>query len=1174
MNTLLFSHENEDEIVDRVVSLEFSPIVAENLKKHSVCPVLTSDLYTKNREPKYGGINDSRMGTTDINIHCATCKGSMYECPGHFGHVNLAAPVYNPLFLKWVVMLLNITCCKCFRVYFNLKHITIQPKKEKRLSVYYKQYHNKQKQSCHWCNEPVVWKYAKDGMLILKTHRTTKNKLKFFANEALEIIEKLNETDIQDLGFNLNKGGHPKNLLFTVFPILPPCARPCISFGCNLRSEDDMVYKLVNLIKANQALSKKMLAKNQTYLDIYRIQLQWAVTTFIDNNIKSIPQSQHRNNSRPLKSLKERIKGKDGRFRANILGKRVNFSARTVIDPDACIAIDEVGVPIHICTLLCIPEKVHALNIQRLTRMVHNGSTYPGANYLLRNNNVIDLKHINFRRIQLYEGETVYRHLLSQDYVLFNRQPSLHKMSMMGHRIRPVHSKSFRLNPAVTKPYNADFDGDEMNIIIPQSDLSMMEIRELAAVNYQIISPQSGGAIIGSIMDNVLSCYLMSLDDCKIPEHTMKSIVLKTGISNYHHFPKPISNLYGPKEWTGKSIFSMCLPKTLNYNKHGIKIVNGQLVSGKLNKKTVGVSRNGLIHYLCRNYGYQTAANFINRMQALGNQYLKLRGFTVGYDDIQRSPALRQQIKKTLDNTQREVNEYIVQTFHNKRKIFYDEFEQKIFNVLNKARDDIGSLVMDTVDDTNSFYQMIYSGSKGNPLNISQMLGSVGQQNIQWRNSSGRAPCILNNRTLPYFHQFDLSPEARGFIESSYVEGLNVTEFFFHCMAGREGVIDTSVKTSDIGYMSRKLVKSLEDIKLCYDMTIRNEGNRIVQFTYGTNNINTTSILKLSKEDIPLLGMERDKFIAEYMWTSKEVIMQFSESYARTYQSTFFEEWQRLCRDYQYAQTTTTYEQYVDVEFIIQKIIQDTKYNLGTPAQPHQIIETSRYIRNKITTHPMTHYPYNEINEYNNRLMYLWIDVSMSSKYLMQKRITTEQLEIAKSGIITKFYQSLIDPGTAVGVIASSSITEPCTQLCVDHDAMVHIKLNQKDTCEDQQKVKIGPFIDSIMQKHSNSLISMHLNDPKEKSYILNMSDVDQPTNILVPGINQNTGEVSWKPVTQLSKHPVYGRLVKVTTATGKTIIATPNHSFITRERKNGKFIVTKAKSLSVGTELPIYTSE
>lgn len=431
-------------VIKRVTNLSFSLINPEEFIKHAACEITSADVYTKGKNPKQCGLNDRRMGTTDSNFTCDTCHNSVLKCPGHFGYLRLVLPVYNPLFLTQTMMILNIVCSKCSRL--------LGDSCEDLLAQYQRITKNRKKPDCSRCgSEESKLKYTKDGMIL------SLNGESFYADEAAPILQKMNDDDIRLIGLNPEKS-HPKFMLFTLMPIVPPCVRPSINVGA-CRSADDIVYKLTHLIRSNNTLEKKIKNKKQNYIHVYKEQLQWCVTTLIDNSNKTIPQSHHRANGRLLKSLKERVKGKEGRIRGNIIGKRCNYSARSVIDPCAELKITEIGVPIQICKILTFPERVHANNIDRLTQSVRNGpNKYPGANYVTKNGNLIDLRYA--RDLRIYQGDIVHRHICEADYVLVNRQPSLHRMSMMSHRVKPVTGRSFRLNPSCTTPYNADFDGD------------------------------------------------------------------------------------------------------------------------------------------------------------------------------------------------------------------------------------------------------------------------------------------------------------------------------------------------------------------------------------------------------------------------------------------------------------------------------------------------------------------------------------------------------------------------------------------------------------------------------------------------------------------------------------------------------------------------------------------
>ncbi len=1165
----------------RVKSIAFSPVNPEELKKYAVCEIKHSNLYTKSKEPEHEGINDPRMGPVDNNLLCSTCTGNTRTCPGHFGYIDLAEPVFNPLFMKQVLLILNITCCFCSSVLVDKNDEDMLKKirstdVDKRFSLIFK--HNKAKKvnKCFKCDSRYV-KFIKDRIILsfvgerpahmasslkqgLKPNEVDGKEI--YATDVIDVLRKISDEDITLIGMN-PRTTRPEWLLFQLYPVVPPCVRPAVSYGSNLRSEDDLVYKLVEIVKNNKALKDRVASENFRYLNVYKTALQWAVSTMIDNDIKGVPQSTHRNNGRALKSFKARIKGKTGRLRGNIGGKRVEYSARTVIGPDPNISIDQVGVPFEICKTLTFPEVVNDYNIRKLDRLVKRGPhKYPGANYLLQGGKVLDLRYT--KDVKLKNGDIVKRHLLHDDYVIFNRQPSLHKMSMMGHRVRPIRGKSFRLNPATTVPYNADYDGDEMNIFLSQNMRSIAEVRGIASVPRQIISPQSNSPIIGCIMDNVVGSAILTSPETFLSLPMMHNIAIKlprfTGI-----LPPPDRNGDSGPEWSGRTVMSMLLPKGFNFKKGDVIIRNGQHVAGVFDKKIVGASAGGLVHMINNDISEDAAKDFVNNLQYVTNRFLMFKGFSVGYDDIKSNHEIQMRNLNTIDDAKRKVDKFIKSTYAKMPKITQDDFEEHIFNVLNKARDDIGSLVMKTIDKDNSFYKMIKSGAKGNVLNISQILGSVGQQNSQLKGTHGRVPMIINNRSLPYYHQFDASPEARGFVEHSYVSGLTPTEFFYHMQAGREGCIDTACKTSDVGYLQRKLIKSLEDIKVCYDLTVRNEGGRVVQFAYGGNNFDTT---KVERQYIDLLDDSITKFDERYLWSADDVIDQLQRG-VKVNCDRIMREYSNLCKIRKTLRNKKLYEDDVYQPINVQRLVKRAINKFGClktdslsgAMRPKYVIRRVEHLCKFVKLTPNTAYPFSEMNEYNLEMLRALIRTNLASKNIIVKhRLSIQAFDWIVTEITAKFYKSIIDAGTAAGPIAAQSIGQPCTQLSVAGSTRVKIQIQGTDSTP-----LIGDLIDSFMEhpKMKDKVVQTHITEDGKPSHIL---DIPKEWGMFVPGIKDEKAKLG--RVTQFSRHPPNGRMVKVTTKSGKVVIATLAHSFVSK--RGGKVMVVRGDSLKVGDVLPV----
>ena len=369
--------------------------------------------------------------------------------------------------------------------------------------------------------------------------------------------------------------------------------------------------------------------------------LQYHVTTYFDNEVSGIPQAHHRS-GRPLKTITQRLKGKEGRFRGSLSGKRVDFSSRTVISPDPNLTISDVGVPSDVAKKLTIPETVSTWNIDKLKNLVLNGpNNYPGANYIIRPDGVkIRLDYVTDRAAiadSIMNGYTVERHLMNGDVVIFNRQPSLHRMSIMAHNVRVLPYGTFRLHPAVCPPYNADFDGDEMNLHVPQSQEARAEAALLMRVQDQLISPRYGGPIIGGIRDFITGAFLLTKDETILTADEIANFAYLGGYSG--PLPKPHLEKDGKTFFTGKQLFSLFLPKDFNFvitskwNKASklqgkdVVIKNGQLMSGVIDKASIGAEEpDSVLHRIAKDYGNDEAKKFLDAILIMLKTYITHRG--------------------------------------------------------------------------------------------------------------------------------------------------------------------------------------------------------------------------------------------------------------------------------------------------------------------------------------------------------------------------------------------------------------------------------------------------------------------------------------------------------------------------------------------------------------------
>jgi DNA-directed RNA polymerase subunit A' len=832
-----------DVIRDKVDQIKFRILSPGVISAMSVVKVVNPELYDADGYPIDGGLMDLRMGVISPGMRCRTCGERVKECPGHFGFIKLARPVIHVFYVPWIYDLLKSTCRECGKVLLDEKDITkIRDElskdatgKRTLLSVSRKlgmDKKAKRKKACAHCGA------KKKRIRLNKPYNFYYGKKKLTSIDIREWFEKVSDDDLMLAGFN-PLAGRPEWMVLTLVPVPPVTVRPSITLESGTKSEDDLTHKLGDLVRANQRLYENLSAGAPEIIidDLWDL-LQYHVTTLFNNSISQIPPARHRS-GRPLKTLSARIKSKQGRFRKNLAGKRVDFSARSVISPDPFIKINEVGIPKQMTFELTIPETVTEWNLKWLKEFVKNGpDNYPGARYVItpdgKKKKISDeTKDVILE--ELAEGYVVERHILDGDPVIFNRQPSLHRMSMMVHKAKILPHKTLHLNLCVCPPYNADFDGDEMNLHVPQLPEARTEAKILLNVNEHLISPRYGLPIIGLINDHILGVYLLTQDGVKIKREDAMDLLFSAGIT------RPIKK----KELTGKEIFSALLPKGFNFElktKDGneIKIKDGVLVKGFVNKKCLGTGSGLLIQKLLREYGSDVASEFINRATIILIKYLQTLCISISPSDYDLPNDGVRKIKNVLNYSKGKVDALVEQFKKNKiqaypGKTMRETLEFKILAALSKARNKCTHIIQDYLSD-NGTVIIAKSGARGKLLNLSMISACIGQVALRGQ----RIIKGYHERALPHFDKNDLGSESHGFSRHGYKVGLNVYEFFFHSISGRNSLMDTSMRTPKSGYLQRRLINSLQDLKVNYDGTVRDSNDRIIQFMYGEDGLDVS----------------------------------------------------------------------------------------------------------------------------------------------------------------------------------------------------------------------------------------------------------------------------------------------------------------------------------------------
>jgi DNA-directed RNA polymerase II subunit RPB1 len=999
---------------DTIIGVQFGIANPDDIVKRSVVEVTTDKTY-QGSQPIPNGVFDARFGVIENGKVCPTCKQTNQFCPGHFGHIRLARPVYLYQFFDMIEKLANVICLNCSKPLAspdeltNLKSSGLGRFKEVR--DLRPNPRPKEPYECRHCQTPIFKKVAKvlgkaatlEGHVYNTDPDTVVDPVTLQPEMILRAFQRMTDEDCRFIGLN-PEFARPEWMICTVLAVPPLAVRPSVVMDDNQRMEDDLTHQLISIIRSNDSLRDKI-DKNESaiMLDKYTASLQYNVATYVDNDIKGLEPSAQRS-GRPLRTLKSRFGAKTGRVRGNLMGKRVDFSARSVITPDANIELDELGVPEEIAINLTFPEIVSPYNRERLMGYIQNGpDKHPGAKsvYLKADDRTLSLRYVNPDTIDIREGDVVHRHLIHGDIVLFNRQPSLHKASMMAHRVVVLPYSTFRLNVSATRPYNADFDGDEMNMHVPQSIASATELRYIASVLRNIVSPRTNSPIIQLFQDTMTGAYRISQPNVEVPEPIAMNILARIRL--------PFSRKN--RKWTGSELISAAFPM-MNY-KGRITLKNGQLNPGDIIQKG---AFSGLLHVVYTDFGPERCGQLINDIQSIVTQYNLYTGFSVGTSDLIANQVtmdfVAEQLKTGRDRVSVILSDMHAGQFMNVSGLSDGEdLEDKISSALKDVAANINTEVIKSMSKDNRIVQMVDSGSKGGEHNITQMVALLGQQLIEGR----RVQYTLQDRTLPHFSRYDDGVESRGFVQHSFVDGLMPAEFFYHAQAGREGLIDTAVKTSDTGYIQRRLMKSMEDQHVEHDGTVRNVTGSVIQFVYGEDGMDTVAV---ESQECKLALMTLENIYRDYALTPDDVNPFLKESVTETPDMVeeIIADRELFVRSvFRYRKNDTVLAP-VHLKRLITKY--ENPYSTMTDLTPTYVIAGLNRI--------MKSFPHSRV--FHALLRYYLAP----KKSIVIHRFSVALFDELLKDIQFRSIKSQVHSGEMVGALAAQSIGEPTTQLTLN----------------------------------------------------------------------------------------------------------------------------------------------
>jgi DNA-directed RNA polymerase II subunit RPB1 len=1079
--------------IEPIVGVQICVFSPDEIERRSVVEITNAGTYEGN-EPKIGGLFDPRMGVLDNGKECRSCGQTNHKCPGHFGHFRLARPVYYIQFLPFVQNILSCVCIRCSKLLIDKKYRKHYLKRRgearyREVLTASKEIGRCGQETEDGCGARQPNRFVREGIARIVAEWDDgggggeKQKQALEVEYVLRLFRRITDEDVDFMGLS-RFWCRPDWMICTVLPIPPPQVRPSVIQDNNQRSEDDLTHKLAEIIKTNNTYLQPRIEAGaaKSVIDEWTNVLQYHVATLVDNQIPGVAPSAQRN-GRPLKSIQQRLGSKEGRIRYNIQGKRVEFSARSVITPDPNISIAELGVPEKIAMNLTFPERVtkftneHRGNMDKLYRLIQNGpNKYPGAKTIRhKDGRITSLRHVNTKELVLREGDIVNRHLMDGDIVLFNRQPTLHRMSMMGHKVKVLKGKTFRLNVSVTAPYNADFDGDEMNMHCPQSYEAATELEEIAAVPHQILRPRDGLPVIGIVQDTLVGSYRLTRENVSFNRREFMNLMMWNRRFN-GTLPEPKADGAGTR-WTGRQVISQLLPpinlEMKNSSKMKVVIRDGEVMEGQIDKSIFSKASKGIIHMTYKDYGSKDTVDMIDALQNTIEQFLVYNGFSVGISDLIADASTKEEMNKKIKDTKSDVETLLLQIHqglfdNNTGKSNQAEFEDKVFGTLNKATEGAGESGQASLANENRMTAMVRAGSKGGPINIAQMIACVGQQNIEGK----RIPNGFEDRTLPHFKKYDDGAEARGFIENSFIAGLTPTEFFFHAMSGREGLIDTAVKTADTGYVQRQLVKAMEDLVVHHDGTVRDANMNIAQFHYGEDGINSTKIESLALELGDLTDEQIDK---EYGLQGVDLTAVLGEGVDRGSDADTLKEFSEQVKADRKMLVEGVFRSGrvggVFAAVNMERLLFNVKEKFGLNPEQRTNLTPAHVIAG-----------INSVVEKTQKFHKIWAALLRyylsPEKIIVRDRFTESAFDTVCEMLVTKNWQAWVQPGELVGIIAAQSIGEPSTQMTLNtfHLAGVASKSNVtrgvprlKELLKVTQNPKATSLTISLLPEYANN---------------------------------------------------------------------------------------------------------
>lgn len=1036
---------------NEITSVEFYILGSEDHKKNSLCNITSKDLFSNDR-PIDQGIYSLNMGTTSFSFRCKSCLNTRDKCLGHFGSVKLNYPVTNTLFRNEIIKWLKTICHNCGDIINN----KTTPNKI---------------QNCKNCGfeQPQVMKDPKEPLFLLTKNSKDEEKRifnddieKIFAKVSIDTLKKLNKTENQ----------HPSKLILRTIPAIPNNARPDVRKikGGSRSNNNDTTTFIKNIVTHNENISPILKPEDkktsETLLNLLEITHH--------SMIKEPPNSSNSSkliggNGQLLSSISNRLRGKEGRIRGNLEGKRIQYGGRSVISGDNNIKINEVGIPITIATTLDVPEYVNEYNYNRLLKVFQNkNKSYPGCSKIIKasTGSTYYLDNSN-NDIQMEIGDILYRNLMDGDEVAMNRAPSLLYSAISGHKAKILgNGDTFRLSVNVVDTmYGGDFDGDAMSIYQPHSIISRNECGILSNILSWFISYKDRSPAMGVYHDNLIGTFELTKQKTNVDRYNTMCLLSQVEYDSYLNKFKSVDDVK-----LGRDIISLLMPEInfskksaffkpeyssfINYDKNEthVEIKRGKIISGRLDKKSIGQGVNdSLFHNIYNRYGVNTAVDLLYNIQQVSTNYLLTRGYTINYDDIAIGKDVLEKINDITSSILHE-SEVLTQKYRSGLitppigMTVEEYYEQEQINILSPG-DDFTEVVMSSLNhEENNLYKLMASGTKGKPTNILQISSSIGQMSIKGKRM---AKTFDFGRAIPYFTRFHDKPQAVGFIPDSYVTGVSSLSAIAQQQDGRNGITNKALSTGVTGYHNRKCNKNLEAV-IVDNLRRTTKYDLILQQLYGNDGVD---IRKVAYVDFSILLKDDETFKNSFIMTKndlpKNMINNTSIDILEEYMNNLYKSRNKYRKGFMKIESCNFKDNILSNQQVlpvnIDRVVDDISYDYNDYIKETNYKMTPLEWKNKITylKERLMYCHYNEYQENKKMkvpyyikksfsLFYISIDISLNYKKIFNLGIDTKLMDLIINKICNTFKKSLVEYGTSVGMIASECTSESMTQKILD----------------------------------------------------------------------------------------------------------------------------------------------